>query len=238
MRTIGLIGGLSWESTALYYRYMNEQVKERLGGLHSAKLLLWSFDMEDISILQMSGNWQAATDKMVHAATILKQGGADALIICTNTMHKMASEVQTASDLPLIHIIDVTAAEIQARGLKKVGLLGTRFTMEQDFYRARYSEKFGIDVIIPDETDRLSVHRIIYEELCKGRITAESKETYKTIIHRLAQQGAEGIILGCTEIGLLITQEDADVPLLDTTYLHAKAAIDYALAEDEIRPIG
>ena len=229
MKTIGLIGGLSWESTALYYQHMNQEVKKRLGGLHSAKLIITSLNMHDIAAMQASGDWDGATRLMIEAATSLKAAGADAIIICTNTMHKMAENVEQASGLPLLHIVDATAAEIQRQDLKKVGLLATRFTMEQDFYRSRYQEKFGIEVILPDEAQRQQVHRIIYEELCLGQVKLESKAVYVDTINKLTSEGAEGVILGCTEIGMLIKPEDVAIPALDTTYLHAKAAVDYAL---------
>lgn len=229
MKTIGLIGGMSWESTAIYYRQMNELVKQRMGGLHSAQLLLWSFDFDEIATLQSSGNWDQAAERMVDAGNRLKKAGADALVICTNTMHKMASVVEEQIALPLLHIADATAKSIQSKGLSKVGLLATRFTMEQDFYKGRLLERHQIEAIVPDDAERSVVHQIIYDELCKGIINDSSKQQYLGFIDGLIKQGAEGIILGCTEIGMLITQEDVAVPVFDTTALHAQAAVDFAL---------
>ncbi|MCM2981506.1 aspartate/glutamate racemase family protein [Niallia sp. FSL W8-0951] len=228
MKTIGLIGGLSWESTADYYRYINTFVKEQMGGLHSAKLLLYSFDFEEIVALQKAGHWDEATVLMINAAKTLEAGGADIVIICTNTMHKMAKEVQAAITIPLLHIADVTGYEIKKATLKKVGLLGTMFTMEQSFYKEALLQQ-EIETIIPDKEDREAVHQIIFDELCKGIILPESKAIYLRIIDKLQAQGAEGIILGCTEIPLLIKQEDSSIPLFDTTFLHAQAAVSYAL---------
>jgi len=229
MRTIGLIGGLSWESTSEYYRYINRMVNDRLGGLHSAKCVMYSFDFEEMVTLQHDGNWEAAEQTMVGAARKVENGGADVIVICTNTMHKMAEEVEHSVQIPLLHIVDVTADKIKAQGLTKVGLLGTRFTMEQTFYKERL-QKHGIDVIIPEEDERQTVHEIIYGELCKGICTQPSKEAYLDIIEKLRQRGAEGVILGCTEIPLLLKQTDTTLPLFDTTYLHAEAAVDFALA--------
>lgn len=228
MKTIGLIGGLSWESTADYYRYINTFVKEQMGGLHSAKSLLYSFDFEEIVALQKAGHWEEATVLMINAAKTLEAGGADIIIICTNTMHKMASDVQAAISIPLLHIADVTGNEIKKAALKKVGLLGTMFTMEHSFYKEALLQQ-EIETIIPDKEDREAVHQIIFEELCKGIILPESKDIYLRIIDKLQAQGAEGIILGCTEIPLLIKQEDSSIPLFDTTFLHAKAAVSYVL---------
>jgi aspartate racemase len=230
MRTIGLIGGMSWESTAIYYRLINEGVKERLGGLHSAQLLLWSFDFDEIASLQSSGNWEQAAKRMVEAGNRLKMAGADALVICTNTMHKMASMVEEQTSLPLLHIADATAKAIHTNRLNKVGLLATRFTMEQDFYKGRLLEKHHVETIVPDERARGIIHHIIYDELCKGRVENASKKQYLAIIDALIQQGAQGIILGCTEIGMLISQTDVSVPVFDTTALHAQAAVDFSLA--------
>ncbi|AYV69300.1 aspartate racemase [Niallia circulans] len=231
MKTIGLIGGLSWESTADYYRYINTFVKEQMGGLHSAKSLLYSFDFEEIVALQKAGHWNEATVLMKNAAKTLEAGGADIVIICTNTMHKMAKEVQAAINIPLLHIADVTGNEIKKTALKKVGLLGTMFTMEQSFYKDALFQQ-EIETIIPDKEDREAVHQIIFDELCKGIILPESKAIYLRIIEKLQAQGAEGIILGCTEIPLLIKQEDSSIPLFDTTFLHAKAAVSYALGQN------
>jgi aspartate racemase len=230
MKTIGLIGGMSWESSLEYYRIINEEIHSRLGGVHSAKCLMLSVDFAEIEEQQRLGKWAEATQLMVDAARALERGGADFVVICTNTMHKMADDVQQAIHIPLLHIADAAAAEIQARGFKKVGLLGTRFTMEESFYKDRLVEKFGLQVVIPNEPDREIVHRVIYDELVVGRIVPASKAEYLRIIAGLQVQGCEGIILGCTEIGLLVKQADCDLPLFDTTLLHAKAAVDYALA--------
>jgi aspartate racemase len=229
MKTIGMIGGMSWESSLEYYRIINETVKARLGGLHSAKSLLFSFDFEEIEALQMAGDWAKATEMMVQAAWQLERGGADFVIICTNTMHKMAEDVQAAIDIPLLHIADATATAIQTQGLHKIGLLGTNFTMEEDFYRGRLEQKFGLEVIVPERPERQVVHDIIYDELCLGLTKADSRAQYRQIMADLAAAGAEGIILGCTEIGLLVNQEDSPVPLFDTTVIHAETAVTYAL---------
>jgi aspartate racemase len=228
MKTIGLIGGLSWESTAEYYRYINTRVQEELGGLHSAKCMMHSFDFEEIAALQRAGEWKKATEVMIQAAVTLEKAGADVLVICTNTMHKMAPEVQDAVSIPLIHIADATAKSIQKQGLTKVGLLGTKFTMEQDFYKDRLM-KYGISTIIPEEDDRTVIHDVIFGELCQGICSQVSKEKYLQIIEKLLAQGAEGIVLGCTEIPLLIKQQDCQVPVFDTTYIHATEAASFAL---------
>jgi aspartate racemase len=229
MKTIGLIGGLSWESTSVYYSYINRYVQQKLGGLHSAKCLVYSFDFEEIARLQRQGEWNLATEKMVEAAKILEKGGADLVVICTNTMHLMAKEVQQAIDVPLIHIVDCVVSEIKDKNLSKVGLLGTRFTMEQPFYKELLNEQ-GIDVIIPDEEERSIVHDVIFGELCQGVVEQGSKEAYLGIINKLVDRGAEGIILGCTEIPLLIQQNDTSIPLFDTTYLHAIKVAEKALS--------
>lgn len=229
MKTIGMIGGMSWESSIEYYRIVNEAVKERLGELHSAKSVMVSVDFAEIEMLQREGRWEQATRAMVAAARSVEAGGADFLIICTNTMHKMAEEVQQGIGIPLLHIADATAEVINARGLHRVGLLGTRFTMEEDFYRGRLVEKFHLGVLIPEAADREIVHRVIYDELVLGKIQPASKAEYSRIITGLAEAGAEGIILGCTEIGLLISQADSRLPLFDTTRIHALAAVEYAL---------
>jgi aspartate racemase len=229
MKTIGMIGGMSWESSIEYYRILNEAVKERLGGLHSARSLMFSVDFAEIEALQRAGRWQAATRIMIEAARSVEAGGADFLIICTNTMHKMAEAVQQSIGIPLLHIADATAGAIQARGLRRLGLLGTRFTMEQAFYCGRLVEKHALEVLVPGPADREIVHRVIYDELVLGRIEPASKVEYLRIIDRLAQAGAEGIILGCTEIGLLVSQADSTLPLFDTTRIHALAAVQYAL---------
>ena len=229
MKTIGMIGGMSWESSIEYYRIVNEAVKERLGDLHSAKSVMVSVDFAEIEKLQREGRWEQATRAMVAAARSVEAGGADFLIICTNTMHKMAEEVQQGIGIPLLHIADATAEVINTRGLHRVGLLGTRFTMEEDFYRGRLLEKFHLGVLIPEAADREIVHRVIYDELVLGKIQPASKAEYLRIIAGLAEAGAEGIILGCTEIGLLISQADSRLPLFDTTHIHALAAVEYAL---------
>ena len=229
MKTIGMIAGMSWESSLEYYRLVNEGVKAGLGGLHSAKCVLVSVDFAEIEVLQCEGRWEEATQAMIDVARQVQAGGADFLLICTNTMHKMAEEVQASIDIPLLHIADAAAEAIKARGLRKVGLLGTRFTMEENFYRGRLAEKYGLEVLIPDEADRAVVHHVIYEELVLGKIVPASKLEYQRIIESLVQQGAEGIILGCTEIGLLIKDEDSRVPLFDTTSIHAQAAVEMAL---------
>lgn len=231
MKTIGLIGGLSWESTTDYYRYINTLVKEKMGGLHSAKCLLYSFDFEEIVALQKAGHWEKATELMINAAKTLEAGGADVVLICTNTMHKMAKEVQASLSIPLLHIAEVTGNKAKEAGLKKVGLLGTMFTMEHAFYKETLLDQ-GIETIVPEKEDRESVHHIIFDELCKGIILPESKKTYIRIIEKLIDQGAEGVILGCTEIPLLIKQEDSSIPLFDTTFLHAKAAVSFALTKE------
>jgi aspartate racemase len=231
MKTIGMIGGMSWESSLEYYRIINEAVKQQLGGLHSAKSVLVSVDFAEIEVLQREDRWQDATRVMIEAARAVQAGGADFLIICTNTMHKMADEVQESISIPLLHIADPTAEAIQAQGLQKVGLLGTRFTMEQDFYRSRLVEKYGLDVLLPDRADREIVHRVIYDELVLGKIVPASQAEYLRILAGLANAGAGGVILGCTEIGLLVSQADTTLPLFDTTRIHALAAVRYALQD-------
>ncbi len=235
MKTIGLLGGMSWESSLEYYRVINETVKARLGGLHSAKSLMYSVDFHEIEALQRRGDWQAATERMIEAAQAIERGGADFLLICTNTMHKMADEVQARISIPLLHIADPTAERIRAQGLRRVGLLGTRFTMEESFYRGRLVSGHGLEVIVPGEAERETVHRVIYDELCLGIIRPKSREAYNRVIQNLVAQGAEVVILGCTEIGLLVRQEDSPVPLFDTTRIHAEAAVDYAL--QDLQPI-
>lgn len=230
MKTIGLIGGMSWESTVPYYRQVNESIKERLGGLHSAKVVLYSVDFHEVERLQHSGDWEAAGALLAGAARALEAAGADFLVLCTNTMHKVAPAIEAAVRIPLLHIADPTAEEIKSTGLSTVGLLGTRFTMEQDFYTGRLRKLHGLRVIIPRERDREIVHRVIYEELCLGQIQDESRTEYRRIMADLIGQGAEGIILGCTEISLLVDQGDAAVPLFDTTRLHARKAAERALS--------
>ena len=228
---IGLIGGLSWESSVEYYRIINQETQKRLGGVHSAPCLLYSFDFGEIEALQAAGDWAAAGERMVDAARKLQRAGADCLVICSNTMHLMADAVEAAAGIPLIHIADATAAPIVAKGFRKVGLLGTRFTMEKDFYRGRMVERFGLEALTPDADGRAIVHDIIYEELVRGQIRAESRRQYQAVIEKLREAGAEAVILGCTEIGLLIKPEDSALPTFDTTELHALAAVDWALEE-------
>ncbi|MDX5373316.1 MAG: aspartate/glutamate racemase family protein [Pseudomonadaceae bacterium] len=230
MKTIGLIGGMSWESTLPYYRHINEAVRQRLGGLHSARLLLFSVDFADIERLQRSGDWDGAGQRLGEAAQVLQRAGADFLVLATNTMHRVAGAIESAVDIPLLHIVEPTAAAIRAAGLHRVGLLGTRFTMEQPFYRERLENHHGIQVLIPDEADRQLVHRVIYEELCLGQLHEASRLAYRQVIERLVKRGAEAVILGCTEIGLLLGPGDAGVALLDTCRLHAEAAAEAALA--------
>ena len=229
MKTIGLIGGLSWESSIEYYRLINEEVKKKLGGLHSAKSMMYSFDFEEIEVLQHQGRWDEATRLMVDAARAVERGGAELLLICSNTMHKMADAVQSSVNVPLIHIADSTAEKIIDQGIKTVGLLATAFTMEQDFYRGRLVDQYGLEVFVPSEQERKIVHEVIYGELCRGIILPSSREAYKRIMETLVSRGAEAIILGCTEITLLLKQEDSSVPLFDTTLIHAQAAVTYAL---------
>jgi len=231
MKTIGLIGGMSWESTVEYYQIINELVKQRLGGLHSAKILMYSVDFEEIAKLQHEGRWKELTEVMVDIARRLEGAGADFLLICTNTMHKMADDVQQGINIPLLNIIDVTAERIKKLNLRKIGLLGTKFTMEDDFYKGRLIKKHGIEVVIPNDEERQVIHDIIYKELCLGVIKRSSKEKVKRILENLISKGAEGIILGCTELPLLIKQEDCNVPILDTTRIHAEAAVEYAISD-------
>ena len=229
MKTIGMIGGMSWQSTVPYYRQINEAVQQRLGGLHSARLVLYSVDFHDVERLQHRGDWKSAAALLVAAARSLQAAGAEGLLLCTNTMHKVAAEIESAVPLPLLHIADPTAKAIQRAGFSTVGLLGTKFTMEESFYRGRLLERHGLNVIVPDPQARNEVHRIIYDELCLGRIEAPSRQIYRRIMQDLVSQGAEAIILGCTEIALLVGPEDCSAALFDTTALHAQAAADYAL---------
>ena len=231
MKTIGLIGGMSWESTATYYQLLNRLARERLGGLHSAELLLWSFDFAEIEALQAAGDWEAATARMVAAAQAVERGGADCLLICTNTMHKMADAVQAEVDIPLLHIADATAAAVKAAGVGAPLLLATRYTMEQDFYKGRLKDKHDISVRVPDAAGRGVVHDVIYDELCQGIISPDSKRKYLEVVKRAQDDGADGVIFGCTEVGLLVAPEDFDIPAFDTTALHARAALDFALGE-------
>jgi aspartate racemase len=229
MQTIGLIGGMSWESTAEYYRIINERVKERLGGLHSARIVLYSVDFAEIEELQQREDWQQATALMVDAAQRVKAGGADFLVICTNTMHRMANEIEQQSGLPVLHIADSTAFAINEAGVSVVGLLGTRYTMEQDFYRGRLEATHGLRVVVPEIDDRVFVHDVIYDELCLGVTRDESRHRYLEIIKGLTGRGAGAVILGCTEIGLLVGSNDTDALLFDTTQIHARAAADRAV---------
>ena len=230
MKTIGLIGGMSWESTVPYYRQINEAIKQRLGGLHSAKIILYSVDFHEIEQLQRAGDWEAAGIILAGAARSLETAGAAFLVLCTNTMHKVASSIEAAVTIPLFHIADPTAVEIKRAGHSTIGLLGTRFTMEQAFYRERLSAGHGLQVIVPDTEDRETIHRIIYEELCLGVVKFESRNEYRRIMRSLASQGAQAIILGCTEISLLVNQQDSEIPLFDTTAIHARAAAEEALS--------
>lgn len=227
---IGLIGGMSWESSAEYYRLLNEGVRDRLGPTASARCLLWSFNFADLAALQHRGDWPALTTRMIEAARRLEAGGADVLLICTNTMHRMAADVQAAVSVPLLHIADPTADRIRAAGFRTVGLIGTAFTMGHAFYKGRLADRHGLDVIVPDDEDRATVHRIIYEELVAGKVLPASRDAYRAIIARLMERGAEAVILGCTEIMLLVRPEDSQVPLFDTTALHAAAAVEMALS--------
>jgi aspartate racemase len=230
VKTIGLIGGMSWESSIEYYRIINERTRTALGGLHSAKSLMFSVDFADIETLQHQSQWGEAAALLVHAARSLEIGRADFIVLCTNTMHKVADDIQASVQIPLLHIADATAQRVKDSGIRRIGLLGTRFTMEEDFYKGRLSQKFGLDVIIPNAEEREIVHRIIYDELVLGQIRQHSKEQYMRIIQGMIAQGVEGVILGCTEIGLLIHEQDSTVPLFDTTRIHAEAAVEYALS--------
>lgn len=229
MKTIGFIGGMSWESSLEYYRITNQMIKERLGEPHSCKSIMYSVDFAEYEMLQHKGKWDLLTTKMVDIANKLEKAGADIILICTNTMHKMAPDVEKSITVPLLHIADAAAEEIKVNNMNKVGLLGTKFTMEQDFYKGRLKEKHGIDVVIPNEKEREVVHNVIYKELISGIIKEESREKFKTIIQNLNKNGAEGVILGCTEIPLLIKNTDTEIPVFDTTMIHAKKAVDLAL---------
>lgn len=234
MKNIGLIGGMSWESSIEYYRIINQQVREALGGVHSARSVMVSVDFGEIEKLQAAGDWEAATRIMVQCAQEVEGAGADFILICTNTMHLMADEVQEAVAIPLLHIADATARAVKSAGLKTVGLLGTRFTMEKDFYRGRLESAHALGVLTPDEDGRALVHRVIYDELVQGKINEESREGYRSVIRDLMERGAEGIILGCTEIGLLVKPEDVPLPVFDTMEIHALAAVDAALGKYEL----
>ena len=230
MKTIGLLGGMSWESTALYYRYINEGIKQQLGGLHSAQIALVSVDFQVIEELQHQGDWEQAGDVLTTAAQQIEAAGADFLLICTNTMHKVAPQIEQEIQIPILHLADATAAKIRQNGLNTVGLLGTHFTMEQDFYKGRLRDRHGLTVIVPSATDRQTVHRIIYDELCRGIVKESSRQQYLRIMGQMQADGAEGIIEGCTEIVMLVQQQHTEIPLFDTTTIHAEAAVERALA--------
>jgi aspartate racemase len=229
MKTIGLIGGMSWESSAEYYRVVNETAKEKLGGLHSAQVILYSVDFAEVERLQREDRWDESAQMMADAAQSLERAGADFVVLCTNTMHKLADEIQSAIHIPFLHIADATAEKVKEAGIKRIGLLGTRYTMEHDFYKGRLIEKYGLEVIIPAEADRTTVHDVIYDELCLGIIKAESHERYIRIMEQMIQAGAEGIILGCTEIEALVHDGDVPAPLFPTAKFHAVAAVEFAL---------
>lgn len=226
-----MIGGMSWESTVPYYRIANEAVGERLGGLHSAKIVLVSVDFHDLERLMREGDWDAVGERLADAARSVARAGADCIVLCTNTMHKVAGAIEAAVDIPLLHIVDAAAAEIARLGVRKVGLLGTRFTMEQDFYRARLQERHGIEAIIPADADRDIVHRVIFDELCRGKVLEGSRDEYRRIIGNLVAAGAGAIVLGCTELSMLVGHADATVPVIDTTAVHARMAAQWALGE-------
>lgn len=230
MKTLGLLGGMSWESTQHYYRALNEGVKQTLGGLHSAKLVLYSIDFAEIERLQHQGDWAETAIILAAAAQSVERAGAEGLLICTNTMHKVADDIQAAIKIPLLHIADATGEALQRDGVKQVGLLGTAFTMEQTFYKDRLEKRFGLTVSVPSARDRAEVHRIIYDELCRGKVLPESRARYLTIMDELYENDAQAIILGCTEIAMLVGSDDTDIPLYDTTALHAKAAVTWALS--------
>ncbi len=229
VKTIGLLGGMSWESTLSYYKSINEGVKQTLGGLNSAKISMYSVNFAEIEKLQHEGKWDETAAILSDAAVSVEKAGADFLLICTNTMHKVAPQIEANISIPILHIADATAHKLLESGVRKVGLLGTNFTMEQDFYKGRLSDKFGIDVVVPEQADRSNVHEIIYQELCRGEIKDESRKVYLDIIEKLHQQGAQAVILGCTEIALLVKQSHTDVPLFDTTAIHAEAAVKLAI---------
>ena len=230
MKTIGLLGGMSWESTIPYYRLINEGVKAKLGGLHSASLLLHSVDFHEIEVCQRSGEWEKAGDILADAAVGLQNAGAQAIVLCTNTMHKIADQIEARCEVPFLHIADATGRAIVAQKQRKVALLGTRYTMEQDFYRGRLSEAFAIETLIPGDADRERVNQIIFDELCLGTFSAASRDYYIDLIAKLAEQGAEGVIFGCTEIGLLVSQAQSPVPVFDTAALHAADAVTFMLS--------
>ena len=231
MKTIGLIGGMSWESSIEYYRIINEETRKKLGGLHSAKSVKVSVDFAEIEVFQSEGRWNEAAKMLMFAGKNLEDGGADFVVLCTNTMHKVAAEINNHINIPLLHIADATARKIRSNNIKRIGLLGTVFTMEENFYKGRLTQNYGLEVLIPEPDERKTINRIIYDELCLGNIVPSSKEQYLKIIDGLVNMGAEGIILGCTEIGLLVRQQDCTVPLFDTTRIHAEAAVELALAD-------
>jgi aspartate racemase len=235
MKTIGIIGGMSAESTAHYYAHINAGVRQRLGGLHAAELILWSVDFADIVDMQTRGDWAAAGAKLADVAARLERAGADVIILATNTMHKVASEIEAAISVPFLHIADATALEIRAAGLKRPAMMATTFTMEQDFYVGRLREKFGFDVIVPDEADRRETHRIIYDELCKGVVTDQSRKAYEAIAERLKQRGADCLILGCTEVAMLLNAGNVSIPVFDTAVIHANAAVEFVLFDYNLK---
>jgi aspartate racemase len=230
MKVIGLIGGMSWESSAVYYRLVNQGTRDRLGPLHNARSLMYTVDFAGIEALQHAGRWDEAGDVLADAAVRLERGGAACVVLCTNTMHKLAERIEAAVRVPLLHIVDATAAQLVSRGFRRAGLLATAFTMEQDFYRGRLRERFGVEAIVPEEADRRLVHRVIYQELCQGLVRPESKAEYVRVMGELAERGAEAIVLGCTELMLLVGQADTALPVFDSTALHAAAAVDFALS--------
>ena len=231
VRALGLLGGMSWESTAEYYRLINQGVAARLGGLHSAHLLIHSVDFDDVAALQRAGDWWAAGAMLGDAARGLERIGASAIVLATNTMHEVATDIESAIDIPLIHIVDPTGEALARHGIRRAGLLGTRYTMELPFWRERMRERYSIDIVVPDEADRALVHRVIFEELCQGRINASSRAQYVRVTERLRAAGADAVIFGCTEIGLLLRPDDVALPVFDTTVLHAEAAVAFSLAE-------
>ena len=230
MKTIGLLGGMSWESTVEYYRLINEGIKSKLSGLHSAQIAMYSVDFEPIEQLQKSGEWESSGEILADAAKKIESAGADFLLICTNTMHKVAQQIEAAIQIPLIHIADATAEELIKNNMQSVGLLGTVFTMEQDFYKGRLQDKFGLNVVIPEKADREIVHKVIYQELCLGNVQTNSRNEYLRIIKDLSEQGAQAVVLGCTEIGILVKQSDTEIKLLDTTAIHAQKAVEMAIS--------
>ena len=230
MKTIGLLGGMSWESTQSYYQIINRGINQRLGGLHSAKIMLYSVDFAQIEVLQHQGNWQGTADILIEAAKAIEAGGADFLLICTNTMHKVAEQIESHIAIPLLHIADATGEQLKQDKITRVGLLGTRFTMTEAFYKTRLTDKFGIEVVVPDDVDQTLIHEVIYQELCLGIINENSRSAYLSIIEKLYQQGAQAVILGCTEIALLVQQDQTTVPLYDTVTIHAASAVDAALS--------